>query len=150
MKNLKNLLYGKADTAQEFLIREKQVNRQSGINLDEDGVFRVADKGFDTQVLLDFPEENFDVPAVFVDVGDSFGASPSPNVSEYAKRKARKDFGRRSVIEPVIGHLKSDFRLARNYLKGTIGDAINLLMAATAFNCAKWMKAVAKVYFLHL
>jgi IS5 family transposase len=32
-------------------------------------------------------------------------ASP-PNVSEYAKRKARKNFGRRSAIEPVIGHLK--------------------------------------------
>lgn len=76
--------------------------------------------------------------------------SPSPKASEYAKRKARKDFGRRSAIEPVIGHLKSDFRLARNYLKGTIGDTINLLMAATAFNCAKWMKAVAESLFFVL
>lgn len=76
--------------------------------------------------------------------------SPSPNASEYAKRKARKDFGRRSAIEPVIGHLKSDFRLARNYLKGTIGDAINLLMSATAFNCAKWMKAVVQSLFFAL
>ena len=76
--------------------------------------------------------------------------SPSPKASEYAKRKARKDFGRRSAIEPVIGHLKNDFRLARNYLKGTIGDTINLLMAATAFNCAKWMKAVAQNLFFAL
>jgi hypothetical protein len=30
-----------------------------------------------------------------------------------------------------------------NYLKGTIGDAIKRLMVA-AFNCAKWMKAVAE------
>lgn len=75
---------------------------------------------------------------------------PSPKATEYAKRKARKDFGRRSAIEPVIGHLKSDFRLARNYLKGTLGDAINLLMAATAFNCAKWMKAVAQSLFFVL
>ena len=44
---------------------------------------------------------------------------------------------------PVIGHLKNDFRLARNYLKGTVGDAINLFLAAAAFNCRKWMNAVA-------
>ena len=76
--------------------------------------------------------------------------SPSPKATQYSKRKARKDFGRRSAIEPVIGHLKSDFRLARNYLKGTLGDAINLLMAAAAFNCTKWMKALAQSLFFVL
>jgi len=70
------------------------------------------------------------------------GAAPS-DASEYDKRKARKNFGRRSAIEPVIGHLKHDFRLARNYLKGTLGDAINLLLAAAAFNMKKWMNALA-------
>lgn len=76
--------------------------------------------------------------------------SPSPKASEHFKRKARKNFGRRSAIEPVIGHLKSDFRLVRNYLKGTVGDAINLLLAAAAFNCRKWMKAVAERLILAL
>jgi IS5 family transposase len=71
-------------------------------------------------------------------------AAPPSNASEYVKRKARKNFGRRSAIEPVIGHLKNNFRLARNYLKGTIGDAINLLLAAAAFNMKKWMNALAK------
>jgi IS5 family transposase len=70
--------------------------------------------------------------------------APSSNASEYAKRKARKNFGRRSAIEPVIGHLKNHFRLARNYLKGTIGDAINLLLAAAAFNIKKWLNALAQ------
>jgi IS5 family transposase len=69
---------------------------------------------------------------------------PSPHATDYEKRKARHNFGRRSAIEPVIGHLKSDFRLARNYLKGVIGDSINLLMAAAAFNCRKWMNIVAE------
>ena len=69
--------------------------------------------------------------------------SPSPKATEHFKRKARKNFGRRSAIEPVIGHLKNDFRLARNYLKGTDGDAVNLLLAAAAFNCKKWMNALA-------
>ena len=67
-------------------------------------------------------------------------SSPT-NATDYEKRKARKNFRRRSAIEPVIGHLKSDFRLARNYLKGSIGDTINLLLAAAAFNFKKWMKA---------
>ena len=76
LENLKNLLHGHADTAQEFLVREEQINRRDGINLDADGVFRIADRGSDTQILLDFPEESFDLPAVFVDVGDGFGRRP--------------------------------------------------------------------------
>lgn len=76
--------------------------------------------------------------------------TPQPGATEHAKRKARKNFGRRSAIEPIIGHLKSDFRLARNYLKGTIGDAINLLLAVAAFNCKKWMRALAEGLFFVL
>jgi IS5 family transposase len=86
-------------------------------------------------------------------VGDTsviIPGTPQPGATEYAKRKARKNFGRRSAIEPIIGHLKSDFRLARNYLKGTFGDAINLLLAAAAFNCRKWMKALAGGLFFIL
>jgi hypothetical protein len=37
-----------------------------------------------------------------------------------------------SAIEPIIGYLKSDFRLSRNLLKGQVGDEINVLMAACA------------------
>lgn len=73
--------------------------------------------------------------------------APSRKTTEYSKRKARRDFGRRSAIEPVIGHVKNDFRLARNYLKGTIGDAINLLLAVAAFNFRKWMRAVIQKMF---
>ncbi len=35
--------------------------------------------------------------------------------TERFKRKAPRDFGRHSAIEPFIEHLKNDFRLARNY-----------------------------------
>jgi len=76
--------------------------------------------------------------------------SPSPRGSEHARRKARKNFGRRSAIEPVISHLKTDFGLARNYLKGTIGDALNLLLSAAAFNFQKWMRATAQILFFVL
>jgi len=52
----------------------------------------------------------------------------------------REKFRRRAAIEPVIGHLKSDYRMARNYLKGFSGDEINLLLTVTAFNLKKWMR----------
>ena len=73
-------------------------------------------------------------------VGDTRIVIPKPplkRATTYEKRKARKRFGRRAGIEPVIGHLKSDYRLGRNYLKGIAGDAINLMMAAAAFNLKK-------------
>lgn len=58
----------------------------------------------------------------------------------------KEKFKRRASIEPIIGHLKSDHRMARNYLKGFIGDQINLLLAATAFNLKKWIR----IYFYAL
>ena len=69
----------------------------------------------------------------------SIPATPLKKDTEYQKQKKRDKFKRRAAIEPIIGHLKSDFRLARNYLKGFIGDQINLLLAATAWNMKKWM-----------
>jgi hypothetical protein len=48
-----------------------------------------------------------------------------------------------TAIEPIIGHLKSDFRLSRNLLKGQVGDEINVLMAACAWNLRKWLIATA-------
>jgi IS5 family transposase len=46
------------------------------------------------------------------------------------------------AIEARIGHLKSDFCLGRNFLKGQVGDAINLLLAAAASNLSLWMRQV--------
>jgi IS5 family transposase len=64
----------------------------------------------------------------------------APDATPYQKRRARQRFRRRAAIEPRIGHLKSDFRLGRNYLRGVAGDAINLLLAAAAANFRKWMR----------
>ncbi|MBK7883936.1 MAG: transposase [Chitinophagaceae bacterium] len=52
------------------------------------------------------------------------------------KRKRHK---RRAAIEPVLGHLKHDYRMSRNYLKGTVGDAINVILAAAAMNFKRMM-----------
>jgi IS5 family transposase len=60
--------------------------------------------------------------------------------TKHHKAQARKRFRRRAAIEPVIGHLKHDFRMARIYLKGKLGDQINVMMAACAWNIKKWMR----------
>jgi len=62
-----------------------------------------------------------------------------PTASTYARRKERQRFRRRAAIEPHIRHLKSDFRLGRNFLRGLQGDAMYLLLAATAANLGLWV-----------
>ena len=73
---------------------------------------------------------------------------PKKKATAYEKTKARKRFRRRAAIEPVIGHLKQDFRLSRNFLKGTQGDMVNVLLAAAAYNLTKWMRIESKKIFL--
>ncbi len=73
---------------------------------------------------------------------------PKKKATPYEKTKARKRFRRRAAIEPVIGHLKQDFRLSRNFLKGTQGDVVNVLLAAAAYNLTKWMRIESKKIFL--
>ena len=46
----------------------------------------------------------------------------------------KKEMKRRNVIEPVIGHMKSDGKLDRNYLSGLLGDKINVLLCGAGFN----------------
>jgi IS5 family transposase len=46
----------------------------------------------------------------------------------------RREIRRRAGIEPVIGHMKADGHLGRNFLAGAAGDAINLVLAAAGHN----------------
>ena len=46
----------------------------------------------------------------------------------------QRELKRRSAIEPMIGHMKEDGRLGRNYLLGSTGDAMNALLAAAGHN----------------
>ena len=57
-------------------------------------------------------------------------------------RSIRKWFGKRSMIEPVIGHCKSDNRLDRNHLKGTDGDKVNAILSACGFNIHKLLRKI--------
>ncbi|MCS0463799.1 IS5 family transposase, partial [Rhizobium favelukesii] len=46
----------------------------------------------------------------------------------------KRQMRRRSAVEPVIGHLKSEHRMDRNYLAGEQGDAVNAVLAAAGYN----------------
>lgn len=73
--------------------------------------------------------------------------TPFKRDTKYQREQKRRKFRRRAAIEPIIGHLKYDHRLSRNYLKGFIGDEINLLLAASAWNLRKWMNNYIRLLF---
>ena len=68
----------------------------------------------------------------------------------------KRAFRRRSAIEPVIGHLKNEHRMNRNYLAGTHGDAANAVLAAAGFNfrlLILWLRFlcawISAAFFVH-
>lgn len=67
---------------------------------------------------------------------------PRKSDSRYQKRKKHKLFCKRAGIEPTISHLKSHYRLGRNFYKGVVGDTVNVLLAAAAYNFKRAMKAL--------
>src|SRR5271170_3016423 len=57
-------------------------------------------------------------------------AGQKRRVTDEIKRELR----RRAAIEPVIGHMKNEHRLGRNYLAHQAGDAANAILAAAGSN----------------
>ncbi len=65
----------------------------------------------------------------------------------------RREMRRRSAIEPVIGHVKDDHRMRRNYLKGRNGDRANAVLAAAGFNFSlllRWFERLLRALFVAL
>jgi transposase, IS5 family len=59
----------------------------------------------------------------------------------------RREMKRRAAVEPVIGHLKAEHRLGRNYLKGRDGDRINAVLAAAGYNFSlllRWLERLLR------
>lgn len=84
------------------------------------------------------------------------GAEEVPGTTLHLTNKRKKRLTRsqwrwlrrRSAIEPVFGHLKSDNRLERNHLQGEEGDRINAILSGCGFNLRKLMTAFC-VYILN-
>jgi IS5 family transposase len=59
----------------------------------------------------------------------------------------RREMRRRAAVEPVIGHIKAEHRMGRNYLKGRDGDRINAVLAAAGYNFGlllRWLERLLR------
>jgi IS5 family transposase len=55
----------------------------------------------------------------------------------------KREMRRRSAVEPVIGHLKAEHRMARSYLAHRSGDAVNAVLAGAGYNfrlLIRWLR----------
>jgi IS5 family transposase len=62
----------------------------------------------------------------------------------------RREMKRRAAVEPVIGHIKADHRMDRNYLKGYAGDRANAILAAAGYNfrlLLRWLAELLRALF---
>jgi transposase, IS5 family len=82
-------------------------------------------------------------------------APPDYKFKVYTSRQKRRltpqikrEMRRRSAIEPVIGHLKEEHRMDRNYLAHRHGDANNALLAAAGYNfrrILRWLRLLLRI-----
>lgn len=89
--------------------------------------------------------------AVFVDRG--YRGIEVPGVSIWRSGQKRgvtpsikRAIHRRSAIEPVIGHMKNDGRLRRNWLKGALGDALHAMLCGAGHNLRMILRAIRLFY----
>jgi transposase, IS5 family len=59
----------------------------------------------------------------------------------------KKELQRRSAVEPVIGHQKTEGRLDRNFLRGEFGDKANALLAGIGYNLRAILRAL-RIFFV--
>jgi transposase, IS5 family len=95
-----------------------------------------------------------EIERAFVDKGYRGHDAPNPR-SVFISGQKRGVFGaikrqlrRRSAIEPVIGHLKSEGHLGRCYLKGREGDAANAVLSAVGHNLRRvlaWLRKLLRL-----
>ena len=65
----------------------------------------------------------------------------------------KRELRRRSAIEAAIGHMKTDGHLGRCYLKGTAGDAANVILSAVGQNLRRvlaWLRIILRPLLIAL
>jgi transposase, IS5 family len=61
----------------------------------------------------------------------------------------KREMKRRAAVEPVIGHLKEDHRMERNYLAHRRGDLNNAVLAAAGYNfrrLIRWLSILLRLF----
>tara|TARA_B100000315_G_scaffold245668_1_gene271868 strand:- start:292 stop:1638 length:1347 start_codon:yes stop_codon:yes gene_type:complete len=94
-----------------------------------------------------------EIERAYVDKGYRGHDAPNPyRVFKSGQKRGvhgqiKKELRRRSAIEAVIGHCKTDGHLDRNFLKGRDGDQINAVMSAVGYNLRlilKWLRKLLR------
>ena len=78
------------------------------------------------------------------------GDNPTVQIIHRGKLKSltkpqRRWLKRRQAVEPAIGHLKSDHRMDRYWLQGTLGDALHTVLCAVGYNLRWLLRAMARL-----
>lgn len=67
--------------------------------------------------------------------------------------RIKRELRRRGAVEPVIGHLKEEHRMGRNYLAHRRGDAANAVLAAAGYNfrrLIRWVRLLLRLFLTAL
>src|SRR6266851_1849339 len=84
-----------------------------------------------------------------VKFSESEASNHTPSLADFTtttpelKFSVHTEMRRRSAVEPVIGHLKDEHRMGRNYLAHRNGDLNNAILAAAGYNfrrLIKWLR----------
>jgi IS5 family transposase len=95
-----------------------------------------------------------EIERIYVDKGYRGHDAPKPRrVFRSGQKRGvfgaiKRELKRRSAIEPVIGHMKNDGHLGRNYLKGRAGDAANAVLSAIGHNfrlILAWLRMILRL-----
>jgi IS5 family transposase len=89
---------------------------------------------------------------IVVDLGFRGVDADNPNVQIIHRGKykslttqQKRWLRRRQAVEPAIGHLKSDNRMDRCWLQGTLGDALHAISCAAGYNLRWLLRAIARL-----
>ena len=69
-----------------------------------------------------------------------------PGLGRNLPRSLRRWRRRRSAIEQMIGHMKNDGRLGRNWLLGESGDRMNAVLCAAGHNLRLILARLARIF----
>ncbi|WP_247315389.1 transposase, partial [Ralstonia pseudosolanacearum] len=69
-----------------------------------------------------------------------------PGLRRGITRGLRAMIRRRSAIEPAIGHMKADGKLDRNWLKGSLGDAMHAVLCGAGHNLRMILRKLRLLY----
>jgi IS5 family transposase len=95
-----------------------------------------------------------EIERVYVDKGYRGHDAPKPRSVFISGQKRgvhgviKRELRRRSAIEPVIGHMKNDGHLGRNFLKGYQGDQANAVLTAVGYNfrlILSWLRLLLRL-----